>query len=73
MTLIQNLPNPVRTLNEIDRISVDGGVVVVTGLKSIFSKSDFEGLLRDVGLRVAALIDEDSLKCYVAICSRIHH
>ena len=73
MTLIQNSPNPVQTLNEINRISADDGVMVVTGLKSIFSKNDFEDLLRDAGLRVAVLMDEDSLKCYVAICLRIHH
>jgi ubiquinone/menaquinone biosynthesis C-methylase UbiE len=73
MTLIQNLPNPVQTLNEINRISVDDGVIVVTGLKSIFPKNHFEDLLRDAGLRVATLMDEDSLKCYVAICLRIHH
>jgi ubiquinone/menaquinone biosynthesis C-methylase UbiE len=73
MTIIQNSPNPVQTLNEIERASKDDAVIVVTGLKRIFSKNDFEDLLRRARLHIAVLKDEDGLKCYVAICSKIHH
>lgn len=73
MTLIQNLPNPVQTLNEIKRVSKEDASIVVTGLKTIFSKEDFEHLLQKAGLHTTTLTDEDSQKCYVAICTRIHH
>jgi ubiquinone/menaquinone biosynthesis C-methylase UbiE len=68
-TLIQNMPDPVRTLNEVNRIAKPEGAIVVTGLKSIFSREGFEELLRNAGLKIAALEDED-LKCYVAVCTK---
>ena len=68
-TLIQNMPDPVRTLNEANRIAKPEGAIVVTGLKSIFSRKSFEELLQNAGLKIVALEDED-LKCYVAVCTK---
>lgn len=73
VTLIQNSPNPAQTLNEISQVSKDDAVIVVTGLKRIFSKEAFEHLLHDAGLHIIVLNDEESLKCYVAICTKIQH
>lgn len=73
ITLIQNSPNPIQTLREIERVSTDEAVIVVTGLKSIFSRKTFERLLQDAGLRISTLKDEDGIKCYVAVCAKIHH
>jgi malonyl-CoA O-methyltransferase len=73
MTLIQNSPNPLVTLQEISRVSKDEAVVVVTGLKKVFSKKRFEDLIRKSTLRLNALRDESNLKCYVAACTRTHH
>jgi ubiquinone/menaquinone biosynthesis C-methylase UbiE len=73
MTLIQNSPNPVETLNEIEHVSKDDAEIVVTGLKKIFSKKKFEELLRNADLNIDILKDEDNLKCYVAVCMRLHH
>lgn len=73
VTVIQNSPNPVRTLNEIVRVSRDNALVVITGLKRIFSREAFESLLLKAGLYVEALKDEEGLKCYVAICSKVNH
>ena len=73
MTLIQNSPNPLVTLQEISRVSKDEAVVVVTGLKKVFSKKRFEYLIRKSTLRLNALKDESNLKCYVATCTRTHH
>lgn len=73
MTLIQNSPNPVETLKEIERVSKDDAEIVVTGLKKVFSKRRFEELLRDAGLSIDTLKDEDNLKCYVAVCIRLDH
>jgi ubiquinone/menaquinone biosynthesis C-methylase UbiE len=71
MTLIQNMPNPIKTLKEVERVTKNDAVIVVTGLKKKFSLEDFVRLLRKIGLNIIEMKNE-SLKCYVAICSKIH-
>lgn len=70
MTLIQNSPNPAKTLREIRRVAKDDAVIVVTGLKKVFSRKTFEHLLIGAGLKIVALEDE-GLKCYVAVCTDV--
>lgn len=69
-TVVQNMPNPVTTLNEIRRIAKRNAVIVVSGLKRIFAKKVFEELLRNACLKSVAWKD-DGLKCYVAVCAGI--
>jgi len=71
-TLIQNMPSPVRTLKEIERVAAQNALFVITGMKKSFSKEDFKKLLDNAGLRIVDLEEED-LKCYVAVCIRIFH
>jgi ubiquinone/menaquinone biosynthesis C-methylase UbiE len=73
VTIIQNSPNPVKTLNEMVRVSRDDAVIIVTGLKKIFSKEAFEGLLLKVGMCIMTLKDEEGLECYVATCRKMNH
>jgi demethylmenaquinone methyltransferase/2-methoxy-6-polyprenyl-1,4-benzoquinol methylase len=68
MTLIQNTPDPMETLNEIRRVAKDNALIVVTGLKKIFCQHTLERLLKNAGLNIVAMENED-LKCYVAICT----
>jgi len=72
LTLIQNTPNPFKTLNEIRRVSKENAVIVVTGLKKKFPIKAFKRLLRDACLDVIALKSE-SLKCHVAVCTKFFH
>ncbi len=72
VTLIQNTPNPVKTLNEVKRVTRENAVIVVTGLKKKFSLEIFEGLLRDAGLNIVALKSEN-LKCHVAVCAKFSY
>ncbi|MGQ9530651.1 MAG: class I SAM-dependent methyltransferase [Candidatus Bathycorpusculaceae bacterium] len=72
ITLIQNMPNPTKTLKEIKRIAKDNAKIVVTGLKRAFVREEFEELLRHVNLKIVCLKDEN-LKCYVAICAKSYH
>jgi len=72
LTLIQNTPNPLKTLNEIKRVSKENAVIVVTGLKKKFPIKAFKRLLRDAGLDVIALKSEN-LKCHVAVCTKFFH
>jgi len=72
LTLIQNTPNPFKTLNEIKRVSKENAVIVVTGLKKKFPIKAFKRLLHDAGLKVIPLKNE-SLKCHVAVCTKFLH
>ena len=68
-TLVQNMPNPAATVREIERNATAGASIVVSALKKVFSREDFEKLLRDAGLQIRALEEKD-LKCYVAVCKK---
>jgi ubiquinone/menaquinone biosynthesis C-methylase UbiE len=68
-TLLQNMPKPSTTLHEILRVANDKATIVVTGLKKAFSLDIFQELLSDVGLHLVSMIDNDVLKCYVAVTS----
>ena len=72
ITLIQNMPNPAKTLDEIRRVAKENAVIVVTGMKKAFTLEEFEELLRDAGFNTIALKYE-SLKCYVAVCTKLYH
>jgi len=72
LTLIQNTPNPLKTLNEIKRVTKGNAVIVITGLKKKFPIKAFKRLLHDTGLDVIALKNE-SLKSHVAVCTKFLH
>jgi len=65
-TVLQNMPKPSETLMEIKRTAKHDAFIVITGLKKTFSLEAFGELLRQAGLRVVSLKDDD-LKCYVAV------
>jgi ubiquinone/menaquinone biosynthesis C-methylase UbiE len=69
-TVLQNMPKPLETLNEIKRNAKRGASIVVTGLKKAFSLEAFRELLQNAGLQVVSLKDDDVLKCYVAVTVR---
>jgi ubiquinone/menaquinone biosynthesis C-methylase UbiE len=71
MTVIQNSPDPAKTLKEIKRSAEDSAEVIVSGLKRIFPKERFRKLLKHSGFRIASLKDEDNLRCYVAVCTKL--
>lgn len=70
ITLLQNMPKPLRTLTEIKRASAKNSTIIVTGLKKKFNREDFESLLRKLGLNVIE-VKSENLKCHVAICSKL--
>ncbi len=71
VTLLQNMPNPNKTLKEIMSVASGNAVIVVTGLKKVFPLEDFKKLLRNSGLKIMNLIDDSSLKCYAAVCTKL--
>lgn len=72
ITLIQNMPNPLKTLHEVKRVAEENALIVVTGLKKKFPINVFKTLLQDAGLNIIALKNE-SLKCHVAVCTKFFH
>jgi len=61
------MPKPTETLNELKRVAKSGGRVVVTGLKKAFPLTAFMDVLEGSGLKLAALVDEEAVNCYVAV------
>jgi len=68
-TVIQNVPEAVKTLREIKRVAKQDAIIVITGLKKAFCKEDFIESLVNVDLNIIALKDE-GLQCYVALCKK---
>jgi len=66
-TVLQNLPKPVQTLDELKRVAKNNGWIVVTGLKKAFPLEDFMDVLEDSGLRLVSFVDEEAVNCYVAV------
>ena len=69
-TVLQNLPKPLQTLIELKRIARHNAILVVTGLKKVFSLKSLTTLLKNAGLGVFSLKESDELKCHVVVSIR---
>jgi len=70
ITLLQNMPSPHRTLQEIKRITKPDATIIITGLKKHFTQQGFLQLLKSTALDTVQLKTDDKLKCYVGICAK---
>ena len=68
ISLLQNMPNNLKTLEEMKRIAKSETVFAITGLKKKFSKVSFLNLLVSANLNVIRLSTDQKLKGYIAIC-----
>jgi len=68
ITLLQNIPNRLTTLEEIKRTSKNKAIIAVTALKKEFSIRNFTKLLKDSKLKILIMKTDDKLKDYIAIC-----
>jgi ubiquinone/menaquinone biosynthesis C-methylase UbiE len=68
ITLLQNMPNPLRSLCEIKRVAQSKATIVVTGLKKEFSREEFAQLLKKAKLKISVVKADGQLKGYIAIC-----
>ena len=69
ITLLQNMPNPLKTLQEIKRVSKPQSTIVVTGLKKKFTQEHFIKLLNKSGLKISTSKTNPQLKGYITICT----
>jgi len=68
ITLLQNIPNPSTTLQEIRRVGKEHSTIAVTGLKKEFTKKTFTTALEKAKLEISILKTDDDLKDYIATC-----
>jgi len=71
ITLLQNIPNPLATLEEIKRMCKRQALIAVTALRKEFSHENFTKLLTNAQLRILRMKTDEKLKDYVAICRRV--
>lgn len=70
ITLLQNMPDPRSTLDEIKRVSKQMAPIVVTGLKKQFAEEDFAEMLNCADLTIGTLKPDEKNREYVCICRK---
>jgi hypothetical protein len=65
--VLQNMPKPAKTLQEIKRATKKGGKIAVTGLKKAFPETSFHDLTEGSGMQTTAFVDEQEINCYIAV------
>ena len=66
-TVLQNMPSPIKTVTEIKLATKSNGVIVLTGLKKVFSLKTINNILKKAGLKTIALETGLDLKDYVTV------
>ncbi len=69
ITVLQNMPDPTKTMIEMKRIGKTEAIFAVTGLKKKFKKESFIKLLELVHLKILTLNTNNKLNDIMAICS----
>lgn len=68
VTLLQNVPDPIRSLQEISRVIKTDGNLIITGLKKNFIRQSFTKMMKKVGLETVIFIDrEEEIKDYIGV------
>lgn len=70
ITLLQNMPNPHNTLQEVKRITKSNASIIVTALKKRFTEHSFLELLEKADLQPKLLKSDADLKCHIAACKK---
>jgi len=70
ITLLQNAPNPVATLNEIKRVSKSNAAIIVTGLRKAFVEEEFVKMVKQAGLKVASVKPDEKMREYIYISTK---
>jgi ubiquinone/menaquinone biosynthesis C-methylase UbiE len=71
ITLLQNMPDPAKTIFEMKRVSKPEAVFVVTGLKKKFTAESFVDLLNRARLKISRLKTDERLKGHIAVCANL--
>jgi ubiquinone/menaquinone biosynthesis C-methylase UbiE len=71
VTVLQNMPDPKKTIAEMKRTGKPQAVFAVTGLKKRFTPESFVDLLESAPLKVIRLNTGQGLKGHVAVCMNL--
>ena len=69
-TLLQNIPEPKRTLRELARVAKPGASMAITGLRKRYAMTELTDLIDMFNLRLIESVDLDSLKDHIIICRK---
>ncbi|MCK4243366.1 class I SAM-dependent methyltransferase, partial [Candidatus Bathyarchaeota archaeon] len=67
-TLLQNVPDPIRTLKEIIRVAKPQTLIVISALKKNYKKNEITNLIHKTNLKILESINHDFLNDYIYIC-----
>ena len=70
ITVLQNMPDPTKTISEMKRVSKSQATIAVTGFKKKFTQESFVALLESARLKVSLLESNEQLKGNIAICTK---
>ncbi len=70
VTLLQNMPDWSRTLQEVNHVAKPCARIVVTGLKKLFAKRIFRQVLEKANLEPKMLRTGGEVKCHIAVCRK---
>lgn len=71
ITVLQNMPDPMKTISETKRVGKTQAMFAVTGLKKKFTQESFVALLKRSQLKVVTLNTNPLLKGHVAVCINV--
>jgi len=71
ISVLQNMPEPKKTILEMKRVNKLEASFVVTGLKKKFGSESFCELLKKARLEVVMFNDDEQLKGYVVVCVNV--
>ena len=69
ITLLQNMPDPMKTITEMKRVGKPQSMFVITGLKKKFTQESFVALLERAWLKVVTLNTNQQLNGHIAVCT----
>ncbi len=71
VTVIQNLPDPKRLIEESSRVVKKDGIMVVTSLKRVYSEDEFKMLVETGELRVNIVNTTENINDWIAVIRNI--
>lgn len=69
VTVLQNMPEPPKTIEEIKRVGKPQAIFAVTGLKKKYTQERFVEMLSDAELKTVKLIITSKLKGHLVLCT----
>jgi ubiquinone/menaquinone biosynthesis C-methylase UbiE len=69
ITLLQNMPDPLKTISEMKRVGKPQAIFAVTGLKKKFTQESFINLLKKARLKVSVVETAQQLKGHISVCT----